>query len=182
MERTWTKWKEIYRAADLKATVKKKARDAQFGSAAPQLKNEVMSQGEDTGDTKKPVTMDELEGCFDSLANAAVTGKDTLESLVNSNTVLTKTNAELSNTIKAQAAEIKSLAASLASIKTNKKGNGGGGGSKPKKEAKWCPHCKRDTWHGAENCFELAQNATKRRPGWKSVFDTNLRKGGKSGR
>ena len=27
-ERTWTKCKQIYRAADLKATVKKKARDA----------------------------------------------------------------------------------------------------------------------------------------------------------
>ena len=48
-ERTWAKWKEIYRAADLKATVKKKARDARFGGAAPQLKNEVISQGRTRG-------------------------------------------------------------------------------------------------------------------------------------
>ena len=139
----------------------------------PQIKNDVMDQGGGTGDSKKPVTMDELEGCFDSLANAAVTGKDTLESLVNSNAALTATNAELSNTIKTQAAKIKSLASSLASIKTTKKGNGGGGGSKPKREQKWCPNCKRDTWHDPDDCFELAKNANKRRKGWKSVFDTN---------
>ena len=61
--------------------------------------------------------MDELEGCFNSLATAAVTGKDTLD-------VLIKTNAELSATIKTQAEEIKSLAASLSSLK-NKKGGWG---------------------------------------------------------
>ena len=157
----------------MKATVKKKARDAQFGGAAPQLKNKVTFQGEDKGGDGKAVTMDELEGCFDSLANAAVTSKDTLESLVNSNSTLTKTNAELSDTIKAQVAEIKALKASLASSKANKKGNGGGGGTKTKREQKWCPNCKRDTWHDADDCFELAKNASKRGPNWKSVFDKN---------
>ena len=120
--------------------------------------------------------MDELEGCFDSLANAAVTGKDTLESLVNSNATLTKTNAELSDTIKTQVAEIKALKASLASSKANKKGNKGNGGSKTKKEQKeqkWCPNCKRDTWHDPDDCFELAKNADKRGPNWKSVFAKN---------
>ena len=115
--------------------------------------------------------MDELEGCFDSLANTAVTSKDTLKSLVNSNSTLTKTNAELSDTIKAQVAEIKALKASLASSKTNKKGNGGGGGPKPKREQKWCPNCKKDTWHNADDCFKLAKNTSKCGPNWKSVFD-----------
>ena len=117
--------------------------------------------------------MDELEGCFDSLANAAVTGKDTLESLVNSNSTLTKTNAKLSETIKTQVAEIKALKASLASIKASKKGNGGDGGSKPKREQKWCPNCERDTWHDPEDCFELMKNASKRKANWKSVFAKN---------
>ena len=117
--------------------------------------------------------MDELEGCFDSLANAAVTSKDTLESLVNSNSTLTKTNAKLSDTIKAQVAEIKALKASLASSKANKKGNGGGGGTKTKREQKWCPNCKRDTWHNPEDCFELVKNASKRKANWKSVFAKN---------
>ena len=44
-ERTWSKWKKLYKAADLKATVKKKARDAQFGGAAPRIKNDVINQG-----------------------------------------------------------------------------------------------------------------------------------------
>ena len=37
-ERTWKKWKVIYRAAVLKANIRKKARDAQFGGAAPEIK------------------------------------------------------------------------------------------------------------------------------------------------
>ena len=91
------------------------------------------------GGVRESVTMDELEGCFDSLANAAVTGKDTLESLVNSNSTLTKTNAELSETIKTQVAEIKALKASLASSKASKKGNGGDGGSKPSAKRSGAP-------------------------------------------
>ena len=122
--------------------------------------------------------MDDLEGCFNSLANAAVTGKDTLDTLTKSNATLTKTNSEMSATIKAQAEEIKSLTASL---KNKKRGEGGGaggggagsGGTKPKREAKWCPHCKRDTWHDPDDCFELGKNASKRKAGWKSVFATN---------
>ena len=115
--------------------------------------------------------MDELEGCFDSLATAAVTGKDTLD-------VLIKTSAELSAIIKTQAEEIKSLAASISSLK-NKKGGDGGGNGRPKtkewtkREQKYCPHCKRDTWHDPDDCFELAKNAIKRRATLKSVFDTS---------
>ena len=170
--RTWSKWKEIYRAADLRETVKKKARDAQFGGAALQV-NSSDNQGGDANEDKKPVTMDDLEGCFDSLASAAVTGKDTLDTLTKSNAVLTKTNAEMSATIKAQAEEIKSLTASIRNKKKGDGGGAGGGGFKAKREAKWCPHCKRDTWHDPEDCFELGKNASKRKPGWKSVFATN---------
>ena len=168
-ERTWAKWKTLYKAADLKAAVKKKARDAQFGGAAPQRKKNVSFQGEDTESNGKAVTMDELEGCFDSLANAAVTSKDTLESLMDANTTLTKTNAKL-------VFKIKALKASLASSKANKKGNGAGGtggGTKTKREQKWCPNCKRDTWHDPDDCFELSKNKDKRGPNWKSVFDKN---------
>ena len=45
-----------------------------------------------------PVTLDKLEVCFDILASAAVTGKDMLDELVNSNSALTKTVATLTNT------------------------------------------------------------------------------------
>ena len=60
---------------------------------------------------KEPVTFEELEGCFDSLASAAVTGRDSIEALLKNNILLTKTNTELSTVVKLQAAEIKSLTA-----------------------------------------------------------------------
>ena len=120
--------------------------------------------------------MDELEGCFDSLAAAAVTGKDTLDSLVKSNALLAKTNAELSAALKVQGDEIKAMSASLATLKFKKRGGAADGGRSSdsrKRDQKWCPHCKRDTWHDPDDCFELTKNAAKRRPGWKSVFDTS---------
>ena len=52
---------------------------------------------------KEPVTLEELEGCFDSLATAAVTGKNFIEALLKNNTLITKTNVELSAVIKVQA-------------------------------------------------------------------------------
>ena len=45
-----------------------------------------------------PVTLDELEGCFDSLAGAAVTGKETLDELVKSNATLAKAITALTET------------------------------------------------------------------------------------
>ena len=66
---------------------------------------------EESSPKKEPVTLEEPEGCFDSLATAAVTGKDFIEALLKNNTLLTKTNVKLSAVIKLQAAEIKSLTA-----------------------------------------------------------------------
>ena len=107
-----------------------------------------------------------MEGCYDSLAAAAVTGNNVLEQLVKSNATLTKTNAELSATIAKQAEEIKTL---LAAAK-NKRVNSGGGGNGKKREAKYCANCKRETWHEADDCFELPKNADKRPKNWKSVY------------
>ena len=45
-----------------------------------------------------PVTIYELEGCFDSLVTASTTGKTTLDELVNTNSTLTSSIAELSET------------------------------------------------------------------------------------
>ena len=60
-----------------------------------------------------PVTLNKLEGFFDSLAGAAVTGKDTLEKLVKANAtlakaiaVLTETNSRLAKKVKHQAVEL----------------------------------------------------------------------------
>ena len=107
-EHTWPKWKTMYSDADNKTKAKKKARGAQFGGLTNKTALTLQANDESTP-KKEPVTLEELEGCFDSLATAAVKGKDFIEALLNSNTLLTKTNAKLSEVIKAQAAEIKSL-------------------------------------------------------------------------
>ena len=86
---------------------------------------------------KEPATLEELEGCFGSPATAAATGKDSIESLLKNNTLLT---------VKLYTVII---------------GGAGGDGTKPDKPprlAKGCPHCKRDTWHDPDDCFELAKN------------------------
>ena len=161
-QRTWATWKTMYRAADLKAKIKKKARHAQFGGMATKEADE--KKDEDS----QPVTLTELEDCFDSLATAAVTGKDSIDSLVKSNALLTKTNAELSALVKSQAADIKSGGGGRRN--RDKKG---ADGDKPRRVSKYCPHCKRDTWHDPDECFELSKNKDKRSSNWKSVFDTN---------
>ena len=159
-ERTWPEWKTMYRDADNKVKVKKKACGDQFGGLANKTALTAQANGE-SAPKKEPVALEELEGWFDSLATAAVTGKDSIESLLNNNTLLTKTNAKLSAVIKAQAAEIKSLTAGDGGIRNRGTGGAGGDGTKSDKLprlAKWCPHCKKDTWHDPDDCFELAKN------------------------
>ena len=110
-----------------------------------------------------PVTLDELEGLFGSLASATVTGKDTLYELVKSNAALTKTfatltdaNSCLTNNVEALTNEFK-----------GKKNSGGGGVPelRNEKERKYCSNCKRPTWHVPDDCFELDKNKDNR-PSW----------------
>ena len=108
--RTWPKWKTVYRDANNKAKMKKKARGAQFGVLVDKTALTAQANGKIVP-KKEPVTLEELEGCFDSLATAAVTGKDSIGALLKNNSLLAKTNTELSAVIKAQATEIKSLTA-----------------------------------------------------------------------
>ena len=141
-------------------TIKKKACNTKFDDVVPQVVS--VGIGEAKG-SSKPVPMDELEGRCDSLATAAVTDRETINSLVKYNIVLTKTNVEVSDTLKTQAKESKSLAASLVSFKTKKGGGGGIGGgggredNKLKQEQKWYPHWKCNTWHDANDCYELTK-------------------------
>ena len=100
----------MHRDADNKAKAKKKARGAQFGGRVK--KTALAAQADEESSPKKePVALEELEGCFDSLARVAVTIKDPIEALLKNNALVTKTNAELSAVIKSQAAKIKPLTA-----------------------------------------------------------------------
>ena len=60
-----------------------------------------------------PVTIDELEGCFDSLATATTTGKSMLDELVKSNSTLTLSIAELTATSTRLTMEVESLSQEL---------------------------------------------------------------------
>ena len=64
--------------------------------------------------------MEDLEGCFGSLADVAVTGKGVLEELVKSNASLTITIATLTDTNARLAKKVETLTDALA-----KKGGGG---------------------------------------------------------
>ena len=74
------------------------------------------------GGRPTPVTMNDLEGYFDSLATAAVTNKDKLKDLTAANLALTKTVADLTNTNAR-------LLKKAESWTNNSDGGGGGRGS-----------------------------------------------------
>ena len=92
-----------------------------------------------------PVTIDKLEDYFDSLARAAVTGKDTLDELVKGNATLAKsiaalieTNSRLAKKVEHQAAEFKNRGGGRVEYSGGIDMQGGNEGS-------YFPHCKRTT-------------------------------------
>ena len=79
-------------------------------------------------------TVEDLEGCFDSLSGVAVTGKGVLEELVKSNYSLTITIATPTETIAFLSKKVETSTAAL----DNK---GRGGGEVPDREpGKYCPN------------------------------------------
>ena len=133
----------------------------QFGGAVLEARAGVAST---PGGRGTPVTIDELEGCFDSLATAEITGKTTLDKLVETNYTLTSSITELAATNTRLTKEVVSLSQEINTYKQGvQKINGQIG-----KPAKYCPNFKRDTWNNPDYCFDLGKNARKRHPWWKS--------------
>ena len=98
---------------------------------------------ESSAERPSPVALDELEGCFDSLAGAAVTGKDTLDKLVKAKTTLAKAiaalteiNSRLAKKVEHQAAELKKRGGGGVEDSGRIETRGGNEGS-------YCPNCKR---------------------------------------
>ena len=88
-----------------------------------------------------PATVEDLEGCLESLAGVAVTGKGVLEEMVKSNASLTITIATLTDTNARLAKNVENLTEALAK-------KGGGGVEVPGRgTGKHFPNCKRETWH-----------------------------------
>ena len=81
-----------------------------------------------------PATVQDLEGCFDSLEWVAVTGKGVSEELVKSNAYLTNTISTLTDTNSRLSKKLETLTAELAK-------KGGGGGEVPGREpGKYLPN------------------------------------------
>ena len=93
-----------------------------------------------------------------------VTGKGVLEELVKSDALLTITIATLTDSNACLAKNVETLTAAL-----DKKG--GGGVEVPGREpGKYCPKCKRETWHTPDECFDLERNKDKRPRWWNSCL------------
>ena len=118
--KSWIKWCEIYRKADMKETIRIQAggKEAeQFGGTA--LGGAVRGKEPPAG-RPTPATVEYLEGCFGSLTGVAVTGKGVLEELVKSNASLTISIATLTDSNVRLAKKVETLTEALA-----KKGGGG---------------------------------------------------------
>ena len=99
---------------------------------------------EPPADCPTPATLEDAEGCFDSLAGVVATESATLAELVKTNATLTSTNATLTATI----LKLTKVLNDLTEVK-KVRGSGGGG----RGDTKHCPNYKRDTWHKPDKCF-----------------------------
>ena len=91
----WTKWKTIDRKAEMAEKVKKTAQGGQdqFGAHGAFKKEGAKGVG------VPQLSIEALDGYFDSLANAATTEKEKLPELVKSNATLTTINTTLTASI-----------------------------------------------------------------------------------
>ena len=90
-----------------------------FGGAATQG---LMDRDQPAG-RPSPATLEDAEGCFDSLAGVVATESATLAELVKNNAALTATNAELTATI----FKLTKSVSELTAAKKSRGGSGGGG-------------------------------------------------------
>ena len=93
-EKEWAAWKNMYKASDRKAKVKKQAIGSQdqFGAAYGALRQASQAQ-QTNGQTRSEADLGEY---FDALAEAATTKKGMLEDLVKANSAITTRSNELS--------------------------------------------------------------------------------------
>ena len=111
---------------------------------------------------------EDVEGCFDSLARVVATKSATLAQLIKANAALTASNATLTTSITTLTTSNAKLTKALVESKGGVGGSGGAGGKKG--EAKYCPNCKHNTWHKADDCFELDKIKDKRPSYWKTAL------------
>ena len=80
------------------------------------------------------------------------------------NTTLTTTNESLVALVKKQANYLKNLERELARPKKPQ------AQARPRNPPTLCANCKKEGYHQAQYCYELAKNKEKRPPGWRSAL------------
>ena len=189
LDRDWKRWQKIYLKADNRELLRLQAmgEGKKFGAAAtqglafPSDGGHKLPAGRPT-----PATLEDVKGCFDSLAGVVATESTTLAELVKTNATLTSTNSTLTATI----LKLTKVVNDLTEVKKGRGSGGGGGGGGGsggggsggggsgggggggggRGDTKHCPNCKRNTWHKPDECFELARNREKRPSYWKSCL------------
>ena len=96
-ERTWARWKTIYRKAEMADKVKNSAKVGQDHFGAHGAFDKVPTP--EAPEALPQLSVEELDGYFHPLANASTTKKDILAALVKSNATLTTSNATLMATV-----------------------------------------------------------------------------------
>ena len=187
-EKTWAKWKGLYKAAENKARVKVSASgENSFGGPAAKANSASESKrppsqsagsgtgGEGGGDEE---IIGAIEAGFDNLANAARADQGVASELVKSNAVLVETNKTLTLLSERLQQTVHRLERENASLKKKvgpKGSDSGGGGGGDGEKQKHCRTCKDKGFalqgpHWNKECWEHPSNASKRSAGWKSVL------------
>ena len=157
--KTWDAWKTAYNTADMKERVRRLATGK--NSAHGALRQTVAPQGTAIDDL---VNKDDLEDYFYSLATATTTEKVVLTQLTAAILAMTINNEALVDTNSKLVAEVKTLTRRL-----GRNSDGAtSGNTTDKRNPKTCPHCKKEGFHKPDTCLELAKNAIRLPPNWKS--------------
>ena len=170
VEKHWKKCKTMYKSAQGREHARAKARDGKnsFGGVNADGAN-TAATATDSPPTNnagaEPFTVDELEVCFDNLANAAKAERSTLDNLVKSTAVLTATNIEIVATNTKWRGKNTTLQHEINALR--KLGGDSRLTSRKIKGRRPCKHYGGKA-HVDANCFEIPQNATKHEEGWKS--------------
>ena len=91
-----------------------------------------------------------------------------LEDLVRSNTVLTKSNADLTETTVKLTKIIDDLTGQLKITQGNTRG--GGRENRQKKQTTHSHNCRVDRFHKPDDCFELVKNKAKHPAAWETCL------------
>ena len=133
-EKTWAKWKGMYKAAENKARVKVSASgENSFGGAGAKANaastttsppTQSAGSGSGTGDEDDDTIIEAIEAGFDNIANAAKTDQNTLTELVKSNAALTESNKTLTTLTDKLQKKLGSLESEVNSLRKKTKGGG----------------------------------------------------------